>query len=237
MRFAFADRLRPDAAAVIAAMKRRGLGVELLSGDRAHAVARVADDCGLADWRAEVSPAGKAERLAELARGGRRVLMVGDGLNDAPALAAAHASVSPATASEATQNAADAVFQGESLGCGARDPRGFPARRARDAPESGGRPALQSRRRAARHRRRRDAADRGRRDVLVLAAGDRQCPAAGDGADPAECPLMDSLLILIPAALTLGLLALAAFLWALRHGQFDDPEGAAGRILFDDEDR
>ena len=48
---------------------------------------------------------------------------------------------------------------------------------------------------------------------------------------------MDSLLILIPAALMLGLLALSAFLWALRHGQFDDPEGAAGRILFDDDDR
>ena len=48
---------------------------------------------------------------------------------------------------------------------------------------------------------------------------------------------MDSLLILIPAALTLGLIALVAFLWALRHGQFDDPEGAAGRILFDDDDR
>lgn len=46
---------------------------------------------------------------------------------------------------------------------------------------------------------------------------------------------MDSLLILVPAALTLGLLALAAFLWALRQGQFDDPEGAAGRILFDDD--
>ena len=47
---------------------------------------------------------------------------------------------------------------------------------------------------------------------------------------------MDSLLILIPAALTLGLLGLAAFLWALRAGQFDDPEGSAGRILFDDDD-
>ena len=46
---------------------------------------------------------------------------------------------------------------------------------------------------------------------------------------------MDSLLILIPAALTLGLIALAAFLWALRAGQFDDPEGSAGRILFDDD--
>jgi len=47
---------------------------------------------------------------------------------------------------------------------------------------------------------------------------------------------MDSLLVLIPAALILGLLALAAFLWALRSGQFDDPEGSSGRILFDDDD-
>ena len=47
---------------------------------------------------------------------------------------------------------------------------------------------------------------------------------------------MDSLLILVPAALTLGLLALATFLWALAHGQFDDPEGSAERILFDDDE-
>lgn len=46
---------------------------------------------------------------------------------------------------------------------------------------------------------------------------------------------MDSLLVLVPVALVLGLLALVAFLWALRHGQFDDPEGSAGRILFDDD--
>jgi cbb3-type cytochrome oxidase maturation protein len=46
---------------------------------------------------------------------------------------------------------------------------------------------------------------------------------------------MDSLLLLVPAALLLGLLGLAAFLWALRNGQFDDPEGSAGRILFDDD--
>lgn len=47
---------------------------------------------------------------------------------------------------------------------------------------------------------------------------------------------MDSLLVLVPAALALGLLGLAAFMWALNHGQFDDPEGAANRILFDDEE-
>jgi Cu2+-exporting ATPase len=114
-RFAFADRLRPDAAAAIAALCAEGVTVELLSGDRPAAVARAAAEAGVGMWQAEVSPAGKAERLATLAAQGHRVLMVGDGLNDAPALAAAHASISPATAAEATQNAADAVFQGDAL--------------------------------------------------------------------------------------------------------------------------
>jgi Cu2+-exporting ATPase len=116
VRFAFADRLRPDARAVIDQLKQRGIGVELLSGDRHHAVAAVATEAGLDRWRAEAGPADKAAHLAALARAGRKVLMVGDGLNDAPALAAAHASLSPSTASEATQNAADAVFQGDGLG-------------------------------------------------------------------------------------------------------------------------
>lgn len=115
VRFAFADRLRPDAARAIAALGRENLSVELLSGDRSAAVALAAAEAGVSLWRAEVTPAGKAQRLADLAAQGKRVLMIGDGLNDAPALAAAHASISPATAAEATQNAADAVFQGDSL--------------------------------------------------------------------------------------------------------------------------
>ena len=116
VRFAFADRLRPDARATIAELQRRGLTVELLSGDRPASVARVAAEAGIDLWRAETSPAAKAQHLAALAAQGKRVLMVGDGLNDAPALAAAHASISPATAAEATQNATDAVFQGDALG-------------------------------------------------------------------------------------------------------------------------
>jgi Cu2+-exporting ATPase len=115
MRFAFADRLRPDAAAAVAALRAAGVTVELLSGDRPAAVARAAAEAGISTWQAEVAPAAKAARLAALSAQGRRVLMVGDGLNDAPALAAAHASISPATAAEATQNAADAVFQGDAL--------------------------------------------------------------------------------------------------------------------------
>ncbi|MDP2330290.1 MAG: copper-translocating P-type ATPase [Reyranella sp.] len=114
-RFAFADRLRPDAAAAIVALGAANLPVEILSGDRTAAVAHAAAAAGISRWRAEVTPADKARRLAELTAQGKRVLMVGDGLNDAPALAAAHASISPATAAEATQNAADAVFQGDAL--------------------------------------------------------------------------------------------------------------------------
>ena len=115
VRLAFADRLRPDAIDTVARLAKRGFTLELLSGDRPAAVARIAREVGLAAWRAEVSPADKAARLAALAAEGRRVLMIGDGLNDAPALAAAHASISPSTAAEATQNAADAVFQGDAL--------------------------------------------------------------------------------------------------------------------------
>lgn len=115
VRFAFADRLRPDASDVVTSLRHDGLAVELLSGDRPAAVADAATAVGIADWQAEATPAAKAQRLAILAARGKRVMMVGDGLNDAPALAAAHASISPTTAAEATQNAADAVFQGEAL--------------------------------------------------------------------------------------------------------------------------
>ena len=114
-RFSFADTLRPDAAATVASLQARGMTVELLSGDRPAAVAEAARAAGIATWRAETTPAGKARRLAALAAEGHKVLMVGDGLNDAPALAAAHASLSPTTAAEATQNSADAVFQGDAL--------------------------------------------------------------------------------------------------------------------------
>jgi Cu2+-exporting ATPase len=115
VRFAFADRLRADAAEVVAGVRNRGLEVELLSGDRASAVEAAARAAGIARWRAGCRPEDKCERLAELAGEGRRVLMVGDGLNDAPALAAAHVSLSPSSAADISQTAADAVFQGGSL--------------------------------------------------------------------------------------------------------------------------
>jgi Cu2+-exporting ATPase len=115
VRFSFQDEPRPDAADVVGALQRDGYGVVLLSGDRTPAVRRLAERVGIAEWSARCLPTDKLDRLAALARDGRRVLMVGDGLNDAPALAAAHASMSPGSAAEVSQAAADAVFQGEAL--------------------------------------------------------------------------------------------------------------------------
>lgn len=113
--FHFDDALRPDAARVTSALARAGYGVYLISGDRIEAVARAARDTGIEAWQGAVRPDGKIAALAALASTGRKVLMVGDGLNDAPALAAAHASLSPSTAADITQTAADVVFQGDRL--------------------------------------------------------------------------------------------------------------------------
>ncbi|MEO5373299.1 MAG: cadmium-translocating P-type ATPase [Alphaproteobacteria bacterium] len=115
VRFVFADPLRADAAAVVAALATRGLDLELLSGDREATVAAVATECGIGRWRAGCTPADKVARVAEMRAAGAVVLMVGDGLNDAPALAAADASLSPSTAVDVTQTAADVVFQGNRL--------------------------------------------------------------------------------------------------------------------------
>ncbi len=107
--------MRPDAADVIARLTRAGYIIELLSGDRTNAVGEAARAVDIATWRARQKPAEKIARLDALKAEGRKVLMVGDGLNDAPALAAAHASISPSTAADVSQTTADVVFQGERL--------------------------------------------------------------------------------------------------------------------------
>jgi Cu2+-exporting ATPase len=110
----FSDPLRPDAAAAIAALAAEGLPARILSGDRAAPVAAVAQALGI-PAQAEADPRAKLAALEALKAAGHRPLMVGDGLNDGPALAAAHASIAPGTASDASQQAADAVFIGEAL--------------------------------------------------------------------------------------------------------------------------
>lgn len=113
--FAVRQRLRPDAQATIAALLGRGIGVEILSGDREPAVRAAAQTLGISEWRAGVTPADKIARIDELKRQGYKVMMVGDGLNDAPALAAAHVSMSPVSAAHLSQATADLVFLGKPL--------------------------------------------------------------------------------------------------------------------------
>jgi Cu2+-exporting ATPase len=114
--FAFTDELREDAAQTVRELKSAGFAVEIMSGDRAETVEPIARKLGIAEWRAKCQPQEKIARLRSLAASGRKVLMVGDGLNDAPALAAAHASLAPSSAADISQMASDAVFQGASLG-------------------------------------------------------------------------------------------------------------------------
>jgi Cu2+-exporting ATPase len=112
--FRFEDRLRADAATAVVKLKDMGFQVQVISGDREIAVRPIAAEFDV-PWLAAALPGDKTTHIAALEASGRKVLMVGDGLNDAPALAAAHASMAPASAADVGRNAADMVFLHESL--------------------------------------------------------------------------------------------------------------------------
>jgi len=115
VRFAFVEQLRPEAAETVHNLAAKGLAVELASGDRAESVRAVAAALGIGSAHAGITPVEKIALVKTLQQAGHRVLMVGDGLNDGPSLAAADISASPASATEIAQNVADLVFQGRSL--------------------------------------------------------------------------------------------------------------------------
>ena len=110
----FADRLRPDAAEALGALARQGVEAMILSGDRVAAVAPIARQLGLTA-QTGMSPQDKLAAIERQAALGRKVLMIGDGLNDGPALAAGHASIAPSSASDAGKNAADCIFLGDRM--------------------------------------------------------------------------------------------------------------------------
>ncbi|MEO1187573.1 MAG: heavy metal translocating P-type ATPase [Pseudomonadota bacterium] len=112
IQFHFEDQLQSDAAVALDAFRNTDVPVEILSGDTEMAVSRVADQLSVSTWRAKVSPQGKVDRLTALKDQGKSVLMVGDGLNDAGALALAHASLAPGGAMDVSQSASDAVYSG-----------------------------------------------------------------------------------------------------------------------------
>ena len=112
MELRFEDDIQYSAAGIIRQLSRLGLSMEIVSGDRRGPVAEVAGRLGIDQWTAGASPQDKVARLEALQAEGRTVLMVGDGLNDAGALALAHASAAPGGALDITQSAADAVYSG-----------------------------------------------------------------------------------------------------------------------------
>jgi len=112
---ALGQSLRPEARETIDALRAAGLEIAILSGDRPEAVAPIAAELGVVHVQAGLLPGDKLNLLDSMAANGRKVLMVGDGLNDAPALAGAHVSISPVSATHLAQAAADVVFLGDSL--------------------------------------------------------------------------------------------------------------------------
>ncbi|MFP4274249.1 MAG: heavy metal translocating P-type ATPase [Paracoccaceae bacterium] len=113
--FTFTDRLRDGAEEAVQALRADGRRILLLSGDSPGAVSALAERLGIAEWQAEMRPEDKAAKVAELTQDGAHVLMVGDGLNDTAALAAAHVSISPASALDAARVASDIVLLGGNL--------------------------------------------------------------------------------------------------------------------------
>ncbi|TIP07853.1 cation-translocating P-type ATPase [Mesorhizobium sp.] len=113
--FVFEDALRADAGTALAQLNDAQVSVEMLSGDTAAACGEVAEILGIDRFVPALLPSGKVDRIEALARAGHKVLMVGDGLNDTPALGAAHVSIAPAAAADIGRNAADFVFLRESL--------------------------------------------------------------------------------------------------------------------------
>ncbi len=236
------QRLRPDAIVTVAALKARGLNCLILSGDRPEAVAPVATAVGIADFAASLTPGDKIARLEALAAAGHRVAFVGDGLNDAPSLAAAHVSLSPVSAVDLAQAEADAVFLGERLSPVVEAIAiGVRARRlmtqnlwfaaiynlfavplaifgvatpliAAVAMSGSSLTVTLNALRALPARRRLPT-----------------CSLARTGAGPG----MIVLVYLVPMAVLLGVCWLAMFLWSLSNGQYEDLDGAALRVLDD----
>jgi len=108
--YRFQDSLRDGTAQTVARLVKRGVNVVVLSGDRVPAVADMARKLGIGEFHGRITPDGKVAFVENLILQGKKVLMVGDGMNDAPALAAATASIAPSSASDIGRTAADMVF-------------------------------------------------------------------------------------------------------------------------------
>lgn len=111
----FQDTLRDDAPALLGGLNDQGFPITLLSGDSKTSVALAAKELGISNWHAKLSPEDKIASITDIENNGQRTLMIGDGLNDTPSLAAAHSSMALSSAASATQSAADIILVGDRL--------------------------------------------------------------------------------------------------------------------------
>jgi Cu+-exporting ATPase len=113
---AIADQLKADAKEAVTRLRTEGLEPVMLTGDNARTARAVAEQVGITEYRAEVLPQDKAEAVRELQRQGARVAMVGDGINDAPALMQADVGIAIGAGTDIAIESADVVLIGERLG-------------------------------------------------------------------------------------------------------------------------
>jgi len=113
--FAVSDQVRAESPEAVAALRALGLSLSVVSGDNAATTRAVAEALGIDRAAAETSPAGKRERVAALQAAGRRVLAVGDGINDAPVLAQADVGLAMGRGADVTMESAGAVLVRDDL--------------------------------------------------------------------------------------------------------------------------
>jgi Cu2+-exporting ATPase len=113
--FEIEESLREGAPAAVASLRAQRIAIEILSGDQPEAVARLAQRAGIAQALGAQSPQDKLDRVAALQRAGRRVAMVGDGMNDGPVLARADLSIAMGQGVPIAQQRADFIIQGGRL--------------------------------------------------------------------------------------------------------------------------
>ena len=226
--FLVADPLRETAANTLTSLQNFGLSTSLVSGDSEAPVRRVAQELSFEDVRWGCDPESKLERIRELQAAGETVVMIGDGVNDAPVLSGADASIALSNAASLAQSSADVLMLGESL-----QPIATLIRAARKTM----RIVRQNLTWAILYN---------LSAVPLAAAGLRAALAGGhryerqfagrrpERAAP-ESIRMNILYLLIPLALLLLAAAVWAFFWAVGSGQFDDLDTPAMRVIMDDD--
>ena len=113
---AITDRIRKNAVEALASLRERGLHLVMLSGDHLATARAVAQQLGIDDVHAQVSPTGKAEVIEQLRKQGRRVAMAGDGINDAPALAVADIGIAMGSGTDIAMHSAQLTLIKADLG-------------------------------------------------------------------------------------------------------------------------